>query len=405
VGGAQENTLLTVDMLKNNPEYNDRYIVDLMCGPQTGPEGSLAEEARQRGITVRIIPELVRQPSPVNDLKTILKLRSLMTDSLGNPCYDIVHTHSSKAGILGRIAAYWAGIPLIIHTVHGWSFHDHVPAGQRYFYTVSEKLAARFCHQMIAVSSSDIIKGLKHGIGSPGNYVVIRSGIELTRFGISRSSAPEIRRSLGISADSVVIGSVTRFSPAKGPLDMVDVFARVHQKNPDVWFVIVGDGPLRKNVEQKIRAAGIAGRTVLTGLRRDIPELMTALDIFVLTSLWEGLPRVLPQAMAIGLPIVCTRAGGSAEAVMHDINGFLVDSGNPEEQADMVNILIHNPELRKRMGEEGRRRAYEFSATKMVKDIDLLYQRLIDNSKSMLSAHSQSGKINDRVVYHNGVVK
>jgi glycosyltransferase involved in cell wall biosynthesis len=376
-----------------------------VSGPQTGPEGSLAEEARQRGITVRIIPELVRQPSPVKDLKTILKLRSLMTDSLGNPCYDIVHTHSSKAGILGRIAAYWAGIPLIIHTVHGWSFHDHVPVGQRYFYTVSEKLAARFCHQMIAVSSSDIIKGLKHGVGSPGNYVVIRSGIELTRFGISRISAPEIRRSLGISADAVVIGSVTRFSPAKGPLDMVDVFARVHQKNPDVWFVIVGDGPLRKNVEQKIRAAGIAGRTVLTGLRRDIPELMTALDIFVLTSLWEGLPRVLPQAMAIGLPIVCTRAGGSAEAVMHDINGFLVDSGNPEEQADMVNILIHNPELRKRMGEEGRRRAYEYSATKMVRDIDLLYQRLINNSNSMLSAHSQSGKINDRVVYHNGVVK
>jgi glycosyltransferase involved in cell wall biosynthesis len=396
VGGAQENTLLTVDMLKNSPEYKDRYLVDLVSGPQTGPEGSLAEEARQRGITVRIIPELVRQPSPVKDFKVILKLRRLMTDSHGRPRYDIVHTHSSKAGVLGRIAAHCAGIPLIVHTVHGWSFHEHMSLGQLYSFIMLEKLAARFTHRMIFVSYHDIAKGLAHGIRLPNDNIVIRSGIELTRFGNPRITPKEMRRQLGIPADAAVVGSVTRLSPQKAPLDMIDAFARIHQSYPDVWFILAGDGPLRREVEQRIQAAGIAGQTVLTGIRRDIPEILSVLDIFVLSSLWEGLPRVLPQAMATGLPIVCTRTDGSAEAVSDGINGYLVEPGNPDEIAERVNGLLCNPVLRKSMGEEGRFRAQEFSSMKMVREIDMMYRDLLDTDTSISPILSQYGGENNR---------
>jgi glycosyltransferase involved in cell wall biosynthesis len=157
----------------------------------------------------------------------------------------------------------------------------------------------------------------------------------------------------------------------------VAAFGTICRANPDVYFVVVGDGPLRNEVEAALKDAGIAERTVLTGLRRDVPELMATFDVFVLTSLWEGLPRVLPQAMATGLPIVCTRADGSAEAVMEGVTGFLVERGDTQGMAERVTSLLHNAGLRARMGAEGVRRAAQFSAGTMVAEIDALYQKLM----------------------------
>ncbi len=369
IGGAQENTMLTADYHNTD----GRYQVDIVSGPQTGPEGSLIEEVRQRGIPLTIMPEIVREINPVKDGTAVLKLKQIMQEG----GYQIVHTHSSKAGVLGRWAAHLADVPIIIHTVHGWSFHDRMSPAKRQMYVLLEKFAARFSQAMIVVSPQDIEKGLAQGIGRRQDYHLIRSGVELERFGHPQTPPAVIRQQLGIPADALVVGSVTRLSPQKAPLDLVAAFAHIYKKQPAAWFIIVGDGPLRPEVEADLAAADIADRVILTGLRRDIPELMAAFDVFVLSSLWEGLPRVLPQAMATGLPIVTTRADGSAEAVVDGENGFLVERGEPQALAQKILALLDDGELRERMGENGRARAHIFGARKMAQDIDALYQKLL----------------------------
>jgi glycosyltransferase involved in cell wall biosynthesis len=369
IGGAQENTMLTADYHTHLPEFAGKYQVDIVSGPQTGPEGSLIEEVRQRGTNLAIMPELRREVSPTNDLKAVWKLRQMMIDGK----YDIVHTHSSKAGVLGRVAAKWAGVPLVIHTVHGWSFHEHMSDRKKNFYVALEKVGYRNGDAMIVVSPKDIDKGLVEGIGRREDYTVIRSGIELDRFGQPYVPPAETRQSLGIPADALVVGSVTRLSEQKDPLTLIDALAQVHQARPGVWSVIVGDGALRPQVEARIAHYGLTGRILLTGLRRDVPELMSAFDVFVLSSLWEGLPRVLPQAMATGLPIICTRADGSAEAITNGINGFLVEPQSAEKIAKKAILLIDDDNLRRNMGAAGKKQVAMFDARKMVQDIDQLY--------------------------------
>ncbi len=365
--------MLTADILNHHPDYAGTYAVDVVCGPQTGPEGSLIDETRQRGVPLTILDSLVRELSPAQDLRAVLALRGLMRRG----AYDIVHTHSSKAGVLGRLAARSAGVPVIVHTVHGWSFHDRMSPARLRFYVALERLGAWACQAMIVVSPRDIAKGLAQGIGQLEDYVVIRSGIELSRFGHPAVPATETRRQWGIPDGAPVVISVTRLSPQKAPLDLIDAFALVAGANPEVRFLVVGDGPLRPEVEARLASLGIAHRVVLTGLRRDVPELLAAGDIFVLSSLWEGLPRVLPQAMATGLPIVCTAADGTGEAIADGENGFLVPRAEPAALAARVVELLADPELRRRLGAAGRRRAPAYGAQRMVADIDALYRRLL----------------------------
>ena len=287
-----------------------------------------------------------------------------------------MHTHSSKAGVLGRLAAKSAGIPTIVHTVHGWSFHDRMSSTKQQFYVALEKLAAKVGDRIIVVSPKDIEKGLAQGIGKREDYTLIRSGIELNRFGYPQVSPKQMKAQLGVPLDALVVGSVTRLSPQKAPLDLLACFSLVAKQNPQVCFVIVGDGPLRPQVEENLAELGLTQCTILTGLRRDVPELLATFDVFVLSSLWEGLPRVLPQAMATGLPIVCTQADGSAEAVEDGVNGYLVPRSQPEQMAQRVNLLLSDRSMRQKMGELGRQRAPEFGARKMVWEIHQLYQLL-----------------------------
>lgn len=377
IGGAQENTMLTAQLMNHSDPYKGRYRVDVVSGPQTGPEGSLIEEVRARDVKLTILPELLREISPLNEFKALAKLRVMMRGKDGKPAYDIVHTHSSKAGVLGRLAAKWAGVPIIVHTVHGWSFHDKMSPCKKALYVLLEKMGDAVGDAMIVVSPNDIEKGLVEGISQRERYTLIRSGIEMERFGHPQISRDEMRRQLGIPPDALVVGSVTRLSAQKAPLDLVATFAEIHKVRPDVYFVVVGDGSLRAEVETALRENGIFDRTILTGLRRDVPELLNTFDVFVLTSLWEGLPRVLPQAMATGLPIVCTQADGSAEAVAEGQNGYLVARGDTAGMSERVLRLLNDRNLRGTMGAEGRRRAPEFSVTTMVAEIDKLYTRLL----------------------------
>lgn len=368
IGGAQENTMLTADLLDKRT-----WAVDVLCGPQTGSEGSLIEAVRERGTPLFIEPALVREISPFKDLLALVRL----TQRMRRGGYVVVHTHSSKAGILGRWAAWLARVPVIVHTVHGWGHHERQHPLMRAAYVILERLSLLITDRLIVVSPQNVDKGLADGIGAPADYVVIRSGIELERFGHPQVARDETRRAWGIPLYAPVVGTVTRLSTQKAPLDFVRAASCIAQTRPDVWFIMVGDGDLRPQVEALATELGIRDRLVLTGLRRDVPELMAAFDIFALSSLWEGLPRVLPQAMATGLPIVATAADGTAEAVTQGVNGFLTPPGDPQILAGMVLQLLQNPALAQQMGAAGRARVDEFSDTRMVAQIDALYRELL----------------------------
>lgn len=374
IGGAQENTMLAADHFNNHPDFCDRYAVDVISGPQTGPEGSLQEEIRQRNTKLIIVPELLREISPFNDLRAIFVLRRLI--KAGN--YDVVHTHSSKAGVLGRLAARLAGVPLIVHTVHGWSFHDQMSPRLRRVYVLLEKVGRWAGHSMIVVAQPDIEKGLAAGIGrSAAEYQVIRSGIELDRFKVSEEKRKKVRAEFQLGVDDLVVGSVIRLSPQKAPLDLIDALVTVGKRYPQTKFLIVGDGPLRPAVEARAAAGGIADRLILTGLRRDVPALLNGMDIFVITSKWEGLPRVLPQAMATRLPIVATEADGSAEAIRSGVNGYLVPRGRSDIVADKISSLIDDRDLRIAMGQAGFDAVPPFGDIEMVRQLDRYYRDLL----------------------------
>jgi len=368
VGGAQENTMLTAALL--NP---GRYAVDVVSGPQTGPEGSLIPEVRARGVHLSILPSLVREVNPFKDAAALVALIRLIR----RVQYDVVHTHSSKAGILGRWAAYLADVPVVVHTVHGWGHHDRQHPLVRRFYILLEQVTQRITNRLIVVSPRNTQKGLVDGIATAEKYIAIRSGIELDRFWKPSRPREAVRAELGIPSEVAVVGTVTRLSPQKAPLDFVDTASQVVAQRQDVHFVIVGDGPLCSDVEARVAALDLAGRVHLVGLRRDIPDLMHSFDVFALSSLWEGLPRVLPQAMAAGLPIVATAVDGNAEAVTDGVNGFLTPPGDPRAMAVSLLRLLEEPSLARRMGEAGRARVGEFDARKMVSDVAGLYEALL----------------------------
>ena len=371
VGGAQENTMLTAALLDQ-----EQFRIEAVSGPQTGSEGSLIEEVRQRGVQLTILPEMVREISPKNDLLALWKLYRLMHQKR----YMIVHTHSSKAGIIGRLAARLAGTPLIVHTVHGWSFHDHMSPAVRRTYILLERISAAYTNALIVVTKKDIEKGLKEGIGKVEQYHLIRSSVPLDEFDPAKVDRIAVRRELGIPAEAFVIGNLGRFSAQKNPLDWVCVAGEVGRRHPEVYFLLVGDGPMRSQVETALAAEGISERTLLTGLRRDAAHMLAAMDVFVLTSLWEGLPRVIPQAMLMGLPIVANRADGTIEAITDGQTGFLCSPGDIAQMSKRISELIENAEQRRSMGHLGQEYARrEFDLHQMITQIEALYRELLVN--------------------------
>ena len=367
VGGAQENTLLSCALI--DPVL---YPSTLLTGPETGQEGSLHEEAAARGVHVIVEPNLVRRISPWHDLVATLRLLRIIR--AGH--YDIVHTHSSKAGILGRIAARLAGVPVIVHTAHGWGFNDHQPWYVYWLYVVLERMCAPFTDALVVVGAPNREKGLALGIGHAEQYRLIRSGIEVQAFRDVRTPRDEARRRLGLPRDAFVIGSVGRLEGQKAPLDLLAAFLPVAAEHPGALLVYVGEGSWRGELEAAIARAGLPARVHLAGLRRDVPELLRAFDVFALASRWEGLPRVFPQAMAAGLPIVATRVDGAPDAVTPGENGWLVEVGDMATMARYLRTLAGDPAMARRMGAAGRARVDEFAVERMVEALAELYTTL-----------------------------
>ena len=376
VGGAQEHLIYLCDLLNK-----ERCRVKVLSGAQTGPEGELIKEIEKRGIDLFILPELVREINPLKDLLALIQL----TRYIKKERFDIVHTNSSKAGILGRLAAKLAGVPIVVHTVHGWGHHDEMGKLRKGFYIFLEKCAGKLTDKIITVSYLDTKKGLKNGIADSGKYITIRSGIDLSVFNPATIDVEHEKRKWGIPLTNNVVGSIMRFSKQKNPLDFVKMAAEIVEKSPKVSFLLVGDGSLKPQIESSILQFNLSEKVILTGVRNDVPQLLAVMDVFVLPSLWEGLPRVIPQAMAIGLPIVATEVGGILEAVKEGQNGFLVPPKDFHAMAHRVIQLLEDQNLAKKMGERGRKMVYpEFCVKQMVKSTESLYEGLIKSKQKFI---------------------
>lgn len=364
LGGAQQNTLYTVAHLDRA-----RFAPSLVAGPG----GILDTDARALpNVRFETVPALVRQVAPLRDLRALIDL----VRRFRRLAPDVVHTHSSKAGILGRAAAGLAGVPIVVHTVHGWGFHPEQRRAKRALFVALERLAATVTTQWVAVSRANVESGAAHGIAPARAFRIIRSGIKLDLFR-ARAGDMGLRRELGLSDQTPLAGMVACLKPQKAPVDFVAVAASVAREVPDAHFVVAGDGELRGEVEQAVAAAGLGERFRLLGWRRDPERIVGALDVLVLTSLHEGLPRVVPEAMAAGKPVVATAVDGTPEAVRDRVTGFLHAPHDIAGMAASLARLLRDPSLARRMGEAGASLADEWDIDAMVRAQEELYSRLL----------------------------
>lgn len=367
LGGAQDNTLYTVRHLRSP------FQASLACGAG----GILDEEATRLGIPVTFVPDLVRSIRPHRDVAALGALTRLFRRQ--RP--DIVHTHSSKAGILGRLAARAAGVPVIVHSIHGFGFNDEQPIPVRMAFVALERLLAPLTTRFIAVSRANIARGTALRILRPDKVSLIRSGVHLRDFEAAAADPAArsggVRAELGLAPGTPLVGMIACLKPQKAPEDFVEMAARVASQRPEARFLLAGDGALRGRVEQRVAASGLAGRVHLLGWRRDVPRLMASLDVLVLTSLWEGLPRVIPEAFAASVPVVATAADGSADLVEDGVNGFLCRPHDVAGLADRVTRLLDDRDLGRRLAASARAAAREFDIDAMVRAQERLYLDLV----------------------------
>jgi len=337
----------------------------------------LVPEARaMEGVKTFFISELIREINPLIDIRALFKIKSILQGIKKGDTPIIVHTHSSKAGILGRWGARLARADAIIHTIHGFGFHDYQPLPIKGFLIFLEKVTARITDMFIAVSKANIKKGVDNGIFTKQKTSLIRSGIELEDFTRVKMKRAENKKSLGVEPDIPLVTMIGCLKPQKAPLDYLEVAHQVLQER-EAHFILVGDGALREKVEKKAVQLGLGARFKLLGWRRDISEILAATDIFVLTSLWEGLPRVLPQAMAMGIPIVATDVDGTPEAVIHNVNGFITKPRDTKAMAERIIYLLDHPQEAKMMGKQGKKMVSEFDIRRMVREQEDLYLKLL----------------------------
>lgn len=364
VGGAQDNTLITVEGLDKG-----RYDVSLM----SASDGRWLDRARKiDDIRLIFIEELIRKIDLFYDLIALVKIYRIIKK--GN--YDIVHTHSSKPGFSGRIAARLAGVPYIIHTVHGFPFNDFMNPLMRKFFIYLERYLSKLTDILITVSKLNLKKVIELNIAPARKLVNIYSGIRFEKFNVP-VDIEEKKRNLGIDVSQKVIGMVGRLSAQKAPQYFIKSIPGIRERFPQARFIIVGDGELRNELEELIRSLDLTAVVKIFGFRDDVPEILQILDIYVLSSCWEGLGRSLTEAMFLSRPVVATAVEGVPELVIDEETGLLVPPRDAEAIAQAVIRLLDHPEYARRLGENAHNKIVShFSADTMITEIDRLYQRI-----------------------------
>ncbi len=372
LGGAQENTLLTVDRLDRG-----RYDVTLASGPTVGPEGSL-ERRIPTDIAFERIPQLVRNPGPIRDILALRHLYALMRRGR----FDIVHTHTTKAGILGRAAARLARAPIVIHTPHGHAFHGYLGRAGSKGLQWAERLLAGWTDRIICLTEAEREDYLCAKVGPPEQFDVIHSGVDVERFHRAPANAEEKHRVLGFPVRGPVVGCVARLVPVKGVQCLLEAVPQIAAAIPGSTVVFVGDGPLRSELEERAQALGLDGAVAFLGLRDDVAELMALFDVVVVPSLNEGMGRAAVEALAARRPVVGSRVCGIQDVVTHGVSGLLVPPADPGAISEAVVRILREPGLADRLSANAKLGLDEYSVDLMMAKIHGLYAQLIENQDS-----------------------
>jgi glycosyltransferase involved in cell wall biosynthesis len=370
IGGAQENTLATVLGLRQKPGVE----VKLISGPTTGPEGSLEHEAAKIPGLLSIVPELIRPVHPLKDFIALRKLEKILR--VQKP--EIVHTHSGKAGILGRHAASRAGVPIIIHHIHGPSFGNFQGVFANLVLTNAERRAAKITNHFFCSADAMTTLYLAAGIGKPEMFTRIFSGFNLEPF-LNATNDPALRKQLGLEENHFVIGKIGRIFKLKGHADLLATFAKILPQAPHARLLFVGDGALRSEIEKQIVTLGLGGKVIFTGLvpPGEVARYVGIMDCLAHLSYREALSRALPQALAAGKPVVAYAFDGADEVCLENETGFVIRTGDTDTAAQRLLQLANHSALRNEFGRRGQQFARKnFSVEKMVDDQYNVYLKL-----------------------------
>ncbi|MGB8367859.1 MAG: glycosyltransferase family 4 protein [Limisphaerales bacterium] len=375
VGGAQENTVASVLGLRQKPGVE----VHLLSGPTTGPEGSLESEFAGTPEIFTRVPELVRPIHPLKDWLALRRLEKILREQ--KP--DIVHTHSGKAGILGRLAAQRAGVPVIIHHIHGPSFGPFQGPPANWIFTAAERYAAGVTTHFVCSAQAMTRLYLAAGIGRPEMYTRIFSGFPVEPF-LNATNDFALRAQFGLDENHFVIGKIARLFKLKGHADLLAAFQKVLPQTPQARLLLVGDGALRNEIENQVHALGLQDKVIFTGLvpPGEVPRYVGIMDCLAHLSAREALSRALPQGLAAGKPVVAYDFDGADEVCLEGETGFLVHTGDTATVAKRLLQLANDAPLRERLGRRGQQFVREnFAVEQMVDNLHHLYLKLAAATK------------------------
>ena len=364
LGGAQK---VCLDLAEHFNKENNVFLM-------SGSRGKLNPEARKL-LNDNFIenPHLVRKIAPIKDYKAF----KFMNKFIKTHDIDIVHTHSSKAGILGRLSAHVSNVDRIVHTIHGFAFNDFKNPLVNQLYKNLERYAAHLADYLVAVTGMDIKKGLENNIGKKYQYKLVRAAADVDYFinYEEEKEKKEIKDRYDIEDDAFIVTQVSCFKKQKNPIDFIKIAKKLTTRvNNKIYFFLIGDGKLRKKIERKISELGMDENIILTGWKDDIRPYLAISDIFTLTSLWEGLPIAIVEAHLLKKPALVTKVDGNQEIVENGINGFLYPPGNIDNAVEKLEILYYNKELGEKMGKRGYKKVIEeFSKRKMFLDTEEIY--------------------------------
>jgi len=374
VGGAQENTLLTI-----RGHLEKGHEVVLAAGFSPGREGKLLENARYGEFPVYEFSDLVREISPLRDLKAFFALKKFFRDNR----FDIVHTHSSKAGIIGRLAARAAGVPVVVHTVHGQAFHPYQSRWKNRLYIFLERFAARYCDKIYAVAQAMIDQCVAAGVAPADKYMVVYSGMDTGAFDRAERSE-QLRKKLGLPPECKTVVTVARLFAQKGYEYVIPAAELLLAKRPETHFLLVGDGPMYDELQETLRRSNIEKNFHFAGLvpPGDVAMYIAQADLLWHLSLHEGLPRAVVQALAAGVPAIGFALDGTPEVIIEDVTGFLTDAGDVTAVAEKSIRVLDEPELAGKLGQNGKKKVLEqFDWRKMCDILEAEYTALLKKTQ------------------------
>ena len=368
VGGATETVVALGEGLRKRG-----MLVDIVTGLPLENEGDMSDAARRCGLNVILLSQLVRNINPFKDLFALVQLFVLMRQGR----YDVVHTNSSKAGIIGRVAARMAGVKTIIHTNHGLPYHDFQPSLVRRAYILFEKIGARFCDGIISVTHAIVENCLSHGIGRREQYTVIRSCFDVNLFLSSARDHVATRQKYGFKESDVVAGTISRFALLKGHEYIIQAAAMLRPSFPQLKFFFVGDGEIRNDLLRQIAELGLRESFVFSGMvdPDQIPSMIAAMDFVIHPSLREGLARVLPQAIIMGKKVVTFAIEGVDEVIVEGKTGYAIPTGSITSLQQKCELLTSTPELRVVPEMYRQKISMEFDVATMVEQTVTFYSK------------------------------